>query len=450
MHFLDSQNNLEDSVPFTKSTLAYPLTVALLLQISMPVAFAALPPAADIVQSINKAEFLAPGTSVNVKTVKDQVLVSTYRHSNDENDCKIDAVLISKAVFDLAPNELGRVTCYFFGKDISSCQEVSVSAGDIKAFASGSLDEKQLLASLSVKNIQTESSSDKVARQLESNWIARPQDFKISQDKTLLSISTALDPWVSDEDAKLEALRIAINSHRADPAVQQIKVNFLDPALNAETRELVFQTGSLEETWKSIQSSLAGLTVGRKPPVIDVQSLRTVKGPLQTERDNVLNQLKDMDRKGIGVAPFVKVFVGMEKTVNRNTDTKALWDMLKRLCASIEDQLKAYNAAKEAKSKAAAPKDPEPQAPVSEPKSSGGRWAAGSSPIIPGEVLADPDQVVSRMESEMSRGFAKADDNPRFVLVLEQIASILYKNNRAAQAARYQQRAAEIRARLKK
>lgn len=411
----------------------------------------ALPSSSEIVQAINKSQLLPSGTIVNVKLDKDQVYISTFRHSNEEKDCKINAVLMAKAVLDLAPDQFARVTCYFFGKELSTYQEVAVTAGDVKSFAAASLDEKQLLASLTVKTVSTVTTADKVARQLESNWISRPSDYKISEEKNVVSVSTALDPWVSDEDAKLEALRIAVNTYRIEPTAQAVKVLFFDPASVADSRELSFSTASLDGLWRSIQSPLLNLSLTKRSPSVDLDSIKIAKGALEEERSKVLAQLKEMESKGIGIAPFLKPFIAIEQSVKRGTDNKEIWESLKRLCANIEDQLKAYNSAKESKKKLAKPVEAAaPPAPPTNTALKASRWTAGKSPIIEGEVLAGPDQLVTRLESEMSQGFAKVEENPKFVLALEQIAAILYKNNRAAEAAKFQQRALSIRSQLKK
>ena len=421
------------------------LTVLLAItQTSLP-ALATLS-TSDIVYAINKRQFLPAGTALNVRIDKDQVFVSTYRHANaEEKDCKIDAVLISRSILDAAPGEIARVTCYFYGKDMSSYQEVSVSAGDIKAFASGQLTNEQLLASLVVRTSRSDNEMDRVSRQLESNWISRPTDYKIVQDKpNSLCVTTVIDPWVSDDEARLEALRIAINTFAAQPSTQTIKVNFTDPAYNADTREFEFLTDRLDTMWKAIQNALGSVIAAKKPATIDIQTLRTVKGDEQEARDSLLLQLKDMDKKGIGIAPFVKAFLVIEQSVKREIDPKYIAEMVTRLKTSMDDQLKAYASAKEKKAITKAPEQPKgPPPPTGRVQS---RWVTGESPIVEGEVLANPDQLVSQYEGRLSSGYKRVEDNPKFVLVLEQVAQILIKNNRAGEAAKYQQRAAQIRA----
>jgi hypothetical protein len=424
----------------TKNVVKRALMLLLALQTSGYPAFALKN--TDVVYAIKKAEILAPGVGINARVVQDKVYVSTYRNSRANiEDCKIDAVLITKAIYDAAPSDIARVTVYFYGKDTSQYQEVSVTAGDIKAYATGQMSKEQLLSSLVVTAGKQQTDEDKIARQLEStSWVARP-DYRVSKANDALLVTTEIDPWVSDDDVKLEAVRVAVNAMKAQPGVPQIKVSFTDPSGRAETREIAFSSSNLEDMWRSIQSPLAGLQVAKTVPSIDVQSLQISKGPHEAEREGVLVALKDMDKKGIGIGPFVKAFMQIEQTLNSEDPAKVL-DMVTRLKRSLDDQLKAYTDAKNRPKPVAA-------APVASTKAGpkGSRWVTGDQPIIEGEVLADPNKLVARFEAQMARGFPRVEDNPKYVLLLDQVAAILQKNNRGSEGARFQQKAAEIRAR---
>jgi hypothetical protein len=404
---------------------------------------------ADVVYAINKRQFLPAGTALNVRIDKDQVFVSTFRHANAEaKDCKIDAVLIGRAVLDVAPDEVARVTTYFYGIDMSSYQEVSVTAGDVKAFASGQTDKDQLLAALAVRTNKTASELDSVSQQLENNSIPRPGDYKIVQDKPdSISVTTAMDPWVSDEEARLEALRIATSTFQAQPRTETVKVIFTDPSFTAESREFDFITSRLDAMWKAIHNAVGSVTVLKKPG--SIEALRTVKGCEQEARDNLLAQLKDMDRRGIGIAPFVRAFLFIEQSVRREVDPKYIVESVSRLKASMDDQMKAYAAAREKKPAKNAVVE-QPKAPAQPAGRAPSRWVTGESPIIEGEVLANPDLLVAQYEQRLGAGFKRPEDNPSFVLMLDQVAGILVKNNRSGEAVKYQQRAAQIRASQKK
>ncbi len=411
----------------------------------------AMPANSDIINAINKRQFLPAGTPINVKSNKDHVFVSTYRHAKaDDNDCKIDAVLIGRAVMELAPDEVTRITTYFYGKDMAKYQEVSVTAGDIKAFSTGQSGQEQLLGSLVVNTVTTQNDEDKVAQQLVSNWIARPSDYKVTQDKDGVSVSTGMETWVSDEDSKLEALRIARNTSLVQPGAHQIKVSFIDPACAGDTREFVFKTNTVDEMWKAIQGPLGQVAMSTRPAAVELQSLTTVRGAQQEAREALLVQLKEMDHKGIGVGPFVKAFLQIEQAVNRSLDPQAIATMVTRLRSSVDEQLKAYANAKEGKPKVTAsqPKAPPPPSSTTPPKALKNRWLVtnGDDTASENDILSNADGVVERLRESMASGFARVEDNPKYVLLLERVAGILQKNNRAAEASKFQQQAMEIRA----
>jgi hypothetical protein len=94
---------------------------------------------AEVVNALEKAKILAPSIRLNARVSPDEVIIATYKNPKAEDkDCKIDAVLIAKAVMDLAPGEVPRVTVYFYSSStLSKYKQVEVTAGDVKAFASG-------------------------------------------------------------------------------------------------------------------------------------------------------------------------------------------------------------------------------------------------------------------------------------------------------------------------
>lgn len=426
---------------------------SLILAMSLLLFAQALAPAyaavtgSDLINAINKRQFLPAGTPVNARIAKDHAFVSTYRHSEaNENDCKIDAVLIAKAVVETAP-DVSRVTTFFYGQDPGAYQEVSVTAGDLQAFGAGSTSQEKLLSSLAISTVKTQSEEDKVARQLESSWIARPSDYKVTQDKDGINVLTGIDPWVSDEESRIEALRIAMSTHRVQPSVQQIKISLVDPDMKADTREFVFKAGVLSDLWKSIQSPLSQIALQRKPVTVDLQTVTAARGPQQDARESLLTQLKEMDKKGIGVAPFVKAFFQIEQAVKREADAAAIATMVTRLKTSVDDQLKAYASAKDKPKVAAQPASvPAPVATAPPKGKRSNRWAVGNEPIIEGEVLADPDELVERFSQDMTKGFLRAEDNPKYVKLLEQVVTILQKNNRTADASRFQAKINDIQA----
>jgi hypothetical protein len=398
----------------------------------------------DVVDAIIRAKVLAPSTHVNARVDDDKVLVALYRNRKaSEDDCKIDAVLIAKAVMNLS-DSLAKVTVRFYSQDLPQYAEVSVTAGDVKAFGMGKTGNEQLLSSLTLETKQVADNADKITRQLHSASYVNRTDYKISfPSPDAVDITTNLGAWVPDEECKLDALKLAEHALTALPAgVSKVTVSFLDPYGSSDTRQVSFRAGALEDTWRNVQSAMSQVVVAKQAPALDIQSLKVSAGPAKEAREKLLARLKDLDKKGIGVVPFARAFMGIEQLAAGGDEAK-ITDAVNHLNDSLDAQEKAYKAAKESRiSKSVKPAEP-PKAGAA-PAS---RWAAGDLPIIEGEVLGDPSGVVRSQETHYVQGFKRADDNPRFLIVLDQVARILRQNNRAGDATAFETRASAMRAR---
>jgi hypothetical protein len=319
------------------------------ISLSLPPAFAEAT-AADIVSKIDAAHILDPGSSIRARLDGDRVFVSAYRNpSENDNDVKINAVLIAKAVFEATGDSVSRLTVYFFGQDGSNYSEVSVTAGDVKAFGSGATSQDQLLKSIAIERKRQATDTDRITSQLQNTAYLRPDyrvDLKSANDLVVTSI---LGDWVPDQDAKLEAVKIANVAAQAAPAtVQQIKVSFQDPRGTANRRELNFRKDEVQSIWQQIQSALNGVGLAKVVAPLDIQQMRARSGPFQQERQLLIDRIKQLDKKGIGMTPFVKAFLALEQSAAAN-DELALKTTITNLSDSLDNQDKAYKAAKEAK-----------------------------------------------------------------------------------------------------
>lgn len=401
----------------------------------------------DITYAIQAAHILEPSTPFNVAVDGDKVRISTYRDSREnEKDRKINAVLIGRAVIQASGDAVSRVTVYFYGKDLSQYQEISVSSGDIKAFASGQTSQDQLLSALTLETKRQDTSADKVAHQLEAGAYARPKyDVALKTNESLL-VSTALPDWVPDDEAMVEAVRVASNAAQAaPPGVREIKIAFVDPRGKALTREMTFNAGNVKGMWDRIQADLAGIQIARVQPVMNLQSIQVAAGPLQEQRAKLLSRLTDLEKAGVGVGPFVKAFVDLEQQVN-SSDEATLQAGIARLNASLDAQEKAAKAAKESRPiKTASGPDTDPSGGSGSkgprPKEVGSRWGYGPTPITAEEAAGAPEMVIARKEKELPN----AEKNPLFLKTLDRIVTVLTVNGRASEAAPYKQRADRMR-----
>jgi hypothetical protein len=398
---------------------------------------------ADVKNAIQAANILDANARLNVKVKGDTVHVSTYRDSRENaKDRKINAVLMARAAIQAGGESISRVVVYFYGKDGANYQEVDVSAGDVKAFASGQTTQDQLLSSLNLIDKRNDTASDRVARQLEAGAYARPEySVALANSDSQLVVTTALADWVADDEALVEAVRIANNAAGAAPAgVKEIKVAFVDPRGKASTREMTFSNESAKSMWQKIQGDLAGVSIAKVAPAsVDVAAggARAVGGALQAERTRLLERLQALEKAGVGIAPFLKAFKDLEDSV-ATTDEATLKSAVERLSRSLDDQEKAAKAAKLGPTKGAGG-DSKPF--VGEVKDVGSRWGYGPTPITADEVMQNADAVVNRKMHELPN----AQRNSLFVKSLDRIAAVLAANGKSSDAQRFKKQADQLR-----
>jgi hypothetical protein len=411
---------------------ALPFVLACTISLSALQSVHAAANVSDITDAIQSAHVLDSSTPFKVGVEGDKIRISTFRDPREnERDRKINAVLMARAALQAAGDTVSRVTVYFYGKDLSQYQEISVSAGDVKAFASGQTSQDQLLSAITLETKRNESASDRVIQQLQNTASTRP-DYRVTmQNNDEVSVTTAMTDAVSDEEAKLEALRVANAALQAAPGSRAVKVAFVDPRGKGLTREISMSASEAKSLWDRLLGELGGVQLAKVQPVVDMASLQAAPGPLQEQRAKLLSRLRDLQKGGVGIAPFMAAFQALESQVSSG-DEAAIAKGVERLTASLDAQEKAAKAAKEARlPKAAATA----VTSTVNAKDSGGRWGSGRTAITADEALTNPEAVVDRKLREVGERSAE------FVRALERVSAVLTENGRGAEAAKYTQRA---------
>jgi hypothetical protein len=138
--------------------LAAALTVPLLAwTVSVPASPAVASSPVDVPalkKRIVQGHVLEAGVDVQIKLNGPEVTVSTMlskQQKEPTTDCKIDAAMIAKTVFETPKNQFARVKVRFYDpKNLSRYYMVRVTAGDVAAFSSRRLSTQQFLESLEV------------------------------------------------------------------------------------------------------------------------------------------------------------------------------------------------------------------------------------------------------------------------------------------------------------
>ncbi len=382
--------------------LGITLAVSLAGQMAINPANAAVTPG-QLEASIKKANILAEGIGVKAEVKNELARISTFRNRKaNDDDSKIEAVLIAKTIIDSAP-EITRVMVYFYNSsDRTRYKEVDVTAGDVKAFGSGQVGQKELLSSITIKEGANYDASQ-VAGLIESaKMTGSSGGISVAVNGTDADVSAYLESE-NERDCRLEALRLAENTLSAQPGVQRVKVMFFSQAPDQKGiyRQIVFDANSIRTLYKGLDALLNPVQVTVAKMGAGSADLVAVAGPLQAERQGVLERLKELEKKGVGIAAYLNAFKDMESKVAAG-DEAAIQAELKRVSGYVDEAEKKYKAAK----------DKQPTATASA--------AAGPSP---------------------------AEGNPKYVQVLWYFSQVLREAGRDSEAKQFEARAQAVLAR---
>ncbi len=126
-----------------------------LLCASITCAFCATPEESSIVKAISSANILKSDYRVAVAIKGDEAIISAYLNQasrNAKTDIKIEAILLAQKTMSTSAH-ITRVKTRFYDVEQTAYREVSVTTGDVAAFANGTLTQDKLLASLDINTV---------------------------------------------------------------------------------------------------------------------------------------------------------------------------------------------------------------------------------------------------------------------------------------------------------
>lgn len=307
------------------------LLLSLSLSLALP-AFAALSPE-EMERKIQEANLVSDGDKVDVVINAEEAIIKKRKpaESKDpERDCKIEAILLGKTVMS-ADQDIKKVRVRFNEpKDPSRYSEVLIRAGDILAFASGSLSEKDLLASLDLTHGGTSSApiaegpeKEKRAEllgrinELEAqgvNVTAYKKQFELLEESAKKqekdSVDDLLDRLSSAVDSQLKAL--AMRGKRPAATVSSTGVvggsNQANASHRPTTSEAAHPNESLEEKMKRLMFKMAQKVHGDLTPV---------PGMYESERSLIAAKISAKQRSGYDVSADLTMMRQMNTAVER-------------------------------------------------------------------------------------------------------------------------------------
>ena len=414
----------------------------------------------DVMHAIEKAKILAPTITFNARVSKDEVEVATYKNPKAvDKDCKIEAVLIAKAVMDLSPGEVSRVTVYFYSSTaLSRYKSLTVTAGDVKAFAAGAIGQDELLTSLKINEGTTADPNKRVANYLSEARTAKNRQVSSSIEGDTVQVSATSKSGATPFELVFDALSLSDKAFEASqPAVTKSRVVLKDPDTK-NTNTVQFERADIAKLYTALQDAVKEVKIDQKSAAassgeiqnIDPASYQVVEGPMADERKALLSRMDNLIKGGvnIGKQPLVD-FAAIENAIQAQDEAKAkdLFDKLSSLVGKFEENLKNAKDYKPQASKGGGADANKPK-----PAPSGVALDAdsvGDTNVLKARFLANPDAYVADMEAKLSARTKShnAEDHPNFARILTFAVQTLNDAGRKSEAAKFQARLDAINAR---
>ncbi len=385
-----------------RRAVALSITLAATFQLEAITPVHAAATSEDIVSLINKEHILAPGARLNAQVKGDMATVSTFRHVKaDDKDLKIDAVLMSRAIMNL-DSSINRVIIYFFNNvNLTKYRQISVSTGDVKAFASGQVSKDDLLTSLPLESKQTEDPNAKVENAMQAGetvGVGHRLDSAIVGNE--IDVSTDLNASASLRDMKFAALQIAERALSVAPAnIKTIKIAFADPSHPATIKNVVLDSKTIQTLNESVQAVFAKVTITAGAGAA-ATTATVVPGFLKDERQALLERINELAKNGVGIGVIKGIFDGIEKSVAAGTSESDVTKLVGNLSSNLTALEKANKAAKAMQATKTTSSGPRPK--IKLPTRRMSRWAIGIEPLQDASILADPITYLGEIEKRLT------------------------------------------------
>lgn len=430
-------------------------SLLLALTLSPPPAWSVT--ASDIINAIDKGKILAPSIRVNAQVRPDVVYISTYKNLKaNDRDCKIEAVLLAKTVMDLAP-EIPRVEVRFYEQtSLNRFKQISVSAGDVKAFAGGTIKEDQLLNGLVLKQEETTDPNAKLSSHLEENqYLRAKQEISSTIEGKKAIIISGLDPTLDDLFIKAEALRMAQKTFEAvGPEVEEVEVNFVAPDKDGTDRQVKVSRAQEKQLSENLAMTFKELILANKEKspeeltLANLESYEVKDGRYKEQRQAVVTRLKTLSKDGVNVgrqilARLVEIESGLD-TMEENALRSKIADLI-----TVLDKLEEnYKKAKAMKATSAQPVVSTPTRPAT---TGSATFPAQSAAVdnIKARILANPTSYINETVASLQRRSptGNGEDHPNFPKLMQFAIQTLKEKGRTQEASALEARLQAIQAR---
>jgi hypothetical protein len=139
------------------------VVLGVLLQVEGSIAYGQTDAQSSVlVEQIRHANVVDPTYKLQASVEGEEALITTQRKPKaSDPDCKIEAVLLAKTVFDNVSDKIQRVKVLLLDYDANDCSSVIVKKAEVKLFGTGGLTQKELLSSLEITKATISGSESK-------------------------------------------------------------------------------------------------------------------------------------------------------------------------------------------------------------------------------------------------------------------------------------------------
>ncbi len=436
------------------------LSTLISLSISFVGAKAAMAITPDaLAQVIYKAKILAPGTQLRIHIKGEQALISSFRNERaNDKDCKIEALIVGKTVFDAEPS-ITSVTYYFFNNRApNEYKAATIRTTDVKAFEGGAVNQDTLLSTIDLKAGKVQDAVTALESRMMLAAAAR-RDVQVVDKGEDIDVTCKM-PQLSDDEYRLEAYKIAESALRfgGNTSAKRVRVMFFSPSDRMKFKQVTVSAANLSNIETQIASALRPLDLREEQARLMAKDVEPADGPLMAERSRLLRSIQELEDKGVGVGPFIRAYQAIDEKAASGDDS-TLPQEIKQLSDTVEEQQKRYADAKNFKAvKDKAGGGPEDKGPKALPdakktasKGNVSRWALGFFPMPESEILRDPDSYLAQCKTKFEQQLKgkKAEQDERYPLALMWIAEVLKTNDRAPEARKFEDQARALAARIR-
>ncbi|HEY9757523.1 MAG TPA: hypothetical protein V6C97_20310 [Oculatellaceae cyanobacterium] len=243
----------------------------------------------------------------SVQANKTNAVVSTYRAAGDDNDkCKIKAILVGKALFDKVPT-LVSVDISFIDPQGHSSIGMSIQKPTIQEFASGKSKKETLLNTISVHPVGAPVATSQ----------AQDSSYNRSDTKKLIASKGGFDYERRAFHAESINMLISLESKNH----LGINTAALIETFNEEERARDIQAFTAANNKLNSLIEASNLLVQQKNVRGHGQTTSPVApGPLQGERTTLWNSIQKMKIDGVNTTDLESAFSSLEAVVGQKDE----------------------------------------------------------------------------------------------------------------------------------